>query len=87
MTQPMPRNALGRAGFACALAGAVGGLIPVVGLYSWLVALTGVGLCSAGIGRFRRGWSTNYGLCVGGIVLAVVGMLMSLGNGWISIQR
>ncbi len=66
---------------------AVGGLIPVVGLFTWLAALTGIGLCSAGIGRFRRGWSTNYGLCVGGIMLAVVGILMSLGTGWISIQR
>jgi hypothetical protein len=86
MTYPKPRNGIGTAGFVCGLIGFAGSVIPVVGLFTWIVGMVGVGLCSAGRGRVGQGVASNYGMCVAGTILALCGLVLSMATACIYVE-
>jgi hypothetical protein len=87
MTYPKPQNGIGRAGFACGLIGLAGSLIPIVALFTWVLALVGIGFGIVGRERVGRGVASNYGMCVAGIMLSLCGIILSLMTACIYVEH
>jgi heme/copper-type cytochrome/quinol oxidase subunit 2 len=73
-----PRNGLGTAGFVLGLLGLVISPIPLVGVVAWPLAGLGLILSAVGVARARAGKATNRGLAIAGVVVSVLGLLVSL---------
>ncbi|MEV7096806.1 MmpS family transport accessory protein [Amycolatopsis sp. NPDC051045] len=73
-----PRNGLGTAGFVLGLLGLVFSPIPIVGVIAWPLAVLGLILSAVGIARVRAGKATNKGLSIAGVVVSVLGLLVSI---------
>jgi len=73
-----PRNGLGTAGFVLGLIGLLVSPVPFVGVVAWPLVIVGLILSLVGLGRVRKGRATNKGLSIAGIILSVLGLVVSI---------
>ncbi|MEA5363059.1 MmpS family transport accessory protein [Amycolatopsis sp., V23-08] len=78
LQQAPPRNGLGTAGFVLGLLGLVVAPIPLAGVVAWPLAVAGLILSAVGLARVRAGKATNRGLTIAGIVVSVLGLVVSV---------
>ncbi|WP_329046354.1 DUF4190 domain-containing protein [Amycolatopsis sp. NBC_01488] len=73
-----PRNGLGTAGFVVGLVGLVLSPIPIAGVGAWPLVVLGLMLSAVGVARARAGKATNRGLAIAGVVVSVLGLVVSV---------
>jgi hypothetical protein len=73
-----PRNGLGTAGFVLGLLGLVVSPIPFAGVAAWPLVGLGLVLSAVGVARARAGKATNKGLAIAGVVVSVLGLVVSV---------
>ncbi|KDN18127.1 MmpS family transport accessory protein [Amycolatopsis rifamycinica] len=73
-----PRNGLGTAGFVLGLIGLVIAPIPVAGVVAWPLAVLGLILSAVGVARVRARKATNRGLSIAGVVVSLLGLVVSV---------
>ncbi|MFE2110000.1 DUF4190 domain-containing protein [Kitasatospora sp. NPDC059463] len=78
---PQPRNGLGIAAMVLGIVGTVLGLAVILFWLSWLPALLAVILGAVALTQVRKGVATNRGTALAGVILGVVGLLVSTGAG------
>ncbi|MFF8775524.1 DUF4190 domain-containing protein [Kitasatospora sp. NPDC015120] len=81
MPAPQPRNGLGVAAMVLGIVGTVLGLAVILFWLSWLLALLAVILGAVALAQVRKGVATNRGTALAGVILGVVGLLVSTGAG------
>ena len=73
-----PRNGLGTTGFVLGLLGLVISPIPFVGLVAWPLVVLGLIFSLVGLSRVRKGGATNKGLVIAGVIVSVLGLIVSV---------
>ncbi|MEY7974165.1 DUF4190 domain-containing protein [Saccharomonospora xinjiangensis] len=72
------RNGLGTAGFVVGLIGLVLSPLPFIGILAWPLVALGVIFSAVGIARVKARKATNKGLSIAGLVLSVIGVVISV---------
>ncbi len=73
-----PHNGLGTAGFVVGLVGLILSPLPFIGILAWPLVVLGVIFSAVGISRVKARKATNKGLSVAGLVLSVLGVVVSV---------
>ncbi|MFF2951262.1 DUF4190 domain-containing protein [Kitasatospora sp. NPDC057965] len=81
MPAPPPRNGVGIAAMVIGVVGLVLSLAVLLFWLSWLPALLAVILGAVGLVQVRKGIATNRGMALAGVILGVLGLLVSTGAG------
>ncbi len=73
-----PRNGLGTAGFVVGLIGLILSPLPFIGILAWPLVVLGVIFSAVGISRVKARKATNKGLSIAGLVLSILGVVVSV---------
>jgi len=70
---------MGIAGLILGILGAILSFIPGGGYFGWLVALIGIILSAVGMSKAKKA-NQSAGAAIAGLVLSIIGFVLSLGN-------
>jgi hypothetical protein len=65
------------AGLVLGILAAIGGWVPGISYFSWLLAVIGIALSAAGLSKAKKA-DQPAGICIAGLVLSIVGLVISL---------
>ncbi|MFD7549685.1 DUF4190 domain-containing protein [Streptomyces sp. NPDC059816] len=85
MATPPPRNGMGIAALVLGVVGVLLGLVVIFFWMSWLPALLALVFGCIGLSHVRKGVATNRGMALAGVILGVVGLLVSVGGGALTV--
>jgi hypothetical protein len=68
---------MGIAGLVLGILSAVGGWIPFLNYFAWLIATIGIVLSAMGLSKAKKE-NQPTGVCVAGLVLSIIGLVFSL---------
>jgi len=70
---------MGVAGLILGILGAIISFVPGGGYFAWFIALIGIVLSAIGMSKAKKA-NQPAGICIAGLVLSIVGFVLSLGN-------
>ncbi|MFJ2746006.1 DUF4190 domain-containing protein [Streptomyces sp. NPDC087440] len=80
-----PKNGMSIASLVLGVVGFLAGFLILFFWLSWLPAVLAVIFGLVGLGQVKRGTSDSKGLAVSGLVLGVLGVLLAVGGGFITV--